>query len=81
MIPRSHLVSVFQALFVTFLWSTSWILIKSGLDEIPALTFAGLRYTLAFLVLAFLVLTSQRPPCLTAQQQGDDAGGYAQGED
>ncbi len=36
---------------------------------------------LAFLVLAFLVLTSQRPPCLTAQQQGDDAGGYAQGED
>ena len=51
-VSRSHLVPVFQALFVTFLWSTSWILIKFGLDEIPALTFAGLRYTLAFLVLA-----------------------------
>jgi drug/metabolite transporter (DMT)-like permease len=50
-----HLVPVLQALFVTFLWSTSWILIKFGLDEIPALTFAGLRYTLAFLVLAPLV--------------------------
>lgn len=40
-----------QALFVTFLWSTSWVLIKFGLEEIPPLTFAGLRYMLAFLVL------------------------------
>jgi drug/metabolite transporter (DMT)-like permease len=56
---RSHLVPVFQALFVTFLWSTSWILIKFGLDEIPSLTFAGLRYTLAFLVLVPVV--AQRP--------------------
>jgi len=53
--PRSHLVPVFQALLVTVLWSTSWVLIKFGLDEIPALTFAGLRYTLAFLVLVPLV--------------------------
>ena len=43
--------AVGQALLVTFLWSTSWVLIKVGLDEIPALTFAGLRYTLAFLLL------------------------------
>ena len=56
---RSHLVPVFQALFVTFLWSTSWILIKFGLDEIPSLTFAGLRYTLAFLVLVPVV--ARRP--------------------
>lgn len=40
-----------QALLVTFLWSTSWVLIKIGLKDIPALTFAGLRYFLAFLVL------------------------------
>lgn len=46
-----HLQAVLQALFVTFLWSTSWVLIKIGLAEIPALTFAGLRYTLAFLCL------------------------------
>lgn len=44
----SHLRAVLQALFVTFLWSTSVILIKYGLDDIPALTFAGLRYMLAF---------------------------------
>ncbi len=37
---------------MTFLWSTSWVLIKFGLEEIPALGFAGLRYCLAFLVLA-----------------------------
>jgi drug/metabolite transporter (DMT)-like permease len=46
-----HLVAVLQALFVTFLWSTSWVLIKLGLKEVPALTFAGLRYALAFLCL------------------------------
>jgi drug/metabolite transporter (DMT)-like permease len=39
------------ALLVTFLWSTSWILIKYAVHEIPPLTFAGLRYTLAFVVL------------------------------
>lgn len=48
---NSHYKAVFQALFVTFLWSTSWVLIKIGLEEIPALTFAGLRYALAFLIL------------------------------
>lgn len=46
-----HSRSILQALFVTFLWSTSWVLIKSGLQEIPALTFAGLRYFIAFLLL------------------------------
>ena len=44
-----------QALFVTFLWSTSWVLIKIGLADIPAITFAGLRYALAFLVLTPLL--------------------------
>lgn len=46
-----HATAVLQALFVTFLWSTSWVLIKFGLQEIPALTFAGLRYGLAWLCL------------------------------
>ncbi len=43
--------AILQALFVTFLWSTSWILIKRGLQEIPPLTFAGLRYAIASTVL------------------------------
>jgi len=44
-----QIVPILQALLVTFLWSTSFILIKWGLAEIPPITFAGLRYTLAFL--------------------------------
>ena len=43
----SRLIPILQALFVTFLWSTSFIIIKWGLLEIPPLTFAGLRYFLA----------------------------------
>jgi drug/metabolite transporter (DMT)-like permease len=56
-----HLGAVLQALLVTFLWSTSWVLIKIGLEDIPALTFAGLRYSLAFLCLLPFAL---RPACL-----------------
>jgi drug/metabolite transporter (DMT)-like permease len=46
---------------VTFLWSTSWVLIKIGLrTNLPAITFAGLRYSLAFLCLLPFVLTNPR---------------------
>lgn len=49
--------AVLLALFVTFLWSTSWVLIKLGLQaSLPPVTFAGLRYTLAFLCLLPFVL-------------------------
>ncbi len=47
----SHRRAVLEALFVTFLWSTSWILMKVGLREVPALMFAGLRYAMAWLAL------------------------------
>jgi drug/metabolite transporter (DMT)-like permease len=55
-----------QALFVTFLWSTSWVLIKAGLHglALAPLTFAGLRYTIAALVLmpfAYRGLRRARP--------------------
>jgi len=48
---QSHLSSILLALLVTFLWSTSFVIIKIGLVEIPPLTFAGLRYTIAFICL------------------------------
>jgi drug/metabolite transporter (DMT)-like permease len=47
--PR--LSAAFLALLVTVLWSTSWVLIRIGLVDLPPLSFAGLRYTLAFLCL------------------------------
>ncbi len=51
----SRSVAILQALFVVFLWATSWVFIKIGLQDIPPLIFAGLRYFLAFLIL-FVVL-------------------------
>ena len=56
----SRLSAVVIALFVVFLWATSWVLIKIGLEEIPALTFAGLRYMLAFVCLMPFALLIQR---------------------
>ena len=44
---QAHWAAVLQALFVTLIWSASWVLIKVGLAHIPAITFAGLRYSLA----------------------------------
>ncbi len=56
---RPHIKAACQALLVTFLWSTSWVLIKIGLRaSLPAVTFAGLRYSLAFLCLVPLVLVN-----------------------
>ncbi len=54
--PRTghqHAIAVVQALFVTFLWSTSWVLVKIGLDDLglQPLSFAGLRYALAAAIL------------------------------
>jgi drug/metabolite transporter (DMT)-like permease len=58
---RLHVQAVLQALLVTLLWSSSWVLIKLGLStSLPALTFAGLRYYIAFLCLLPFVLLNPR---------------------
>lgn len=56
---KSHRIAVFQALFVVFLWATSWVFVKIGLQDIPPITFAGLRYFTAFLILAVFLLFSE----------------------
>jgi drug/metabolite transporter (DMT)-like permease len=53
-------VAMLQAFLVTFLWATSWVLIKIGLEDIPALPFAGLRYSLGFVCLLPLLLVPAR---------------------
>ncbi|MEE9166720.1 MAG: DMT family transporter [Candidatus Neomarinimicrobiota bacterium] len=57
MLVFPHLIAVLQALLVTFLWSTSFIIIKWGLLEIPPITFAGLRYVIAFVCFVPFILT------------------------
>ena len=53
------------ALFVTLLWSSSWVLIRVGLDHgdgLAPLTFAGLRYSFAAVVLwGAIGVQHQRP--------------------
>ena len=56
---HSHLTAILLALLVTFLWSTSFVIIKFGLTEIPPLTFAGLRYSIAFVCLLPFAFTKK----------------------
>jgi drug/metabolite transporter (DMT)-like permease len=46
-----RLTAILLASIVTLLWSSSYILIKIGLEGLPPLTFAGLRYFAAFVAL------------------------------
>ena len=66
-----HWGAVLQAFFVTFLWSTSFIIIKFGLLEIPPVIFAGLRYTIASLILlgATLLMPKQRAALRTLNRK------------
>ena len=52
----TRIIAVVQALFVTVLWSSSFVIIKFGLEDIPPLTFAGLRYSIASIILLTLIL-------------------------
>lgn len=51
---RERLLAAGLCLFVTFLWATSWVLIKIGLEDLDLrpVSFAGLRYVLAAAILA-----------------------------
>jgi drug/metabolite transporter (DMT)-like permease len=57
---RTQIIAVLQALFVTVLWSSSFIIVKVGLEGIPPLTFAGLRYSIASVILVVLILAQPK---------------------
>ncbi len=70
---RARMVAL--AVLVTVLWSSSWILIRTGLEDadLPPLTFAGLRYGLAAVALTvWLTARRVRPrdPLLTQRHVG-----------
>lgn len=67
----NHTKAIWQALLVTLLWSTSWVLIKFGLGEIPPLLFAGLRYGLAALILLPWLLRPSGRRQLASLQRND----------
>ncbi len=49
-----------MAVIMTTIWSSSFIFIKIGLKEIPALPFASLRYIMAFIFCSLFVTRSAR---------------------
>jgi drug/metabolite transporter (DMT)-like permease len=57
-----HRRGVLLALVVTVLWSSSWVIIRFGLDDegLRPLTFAGMRYGVAAVILG-LVVVSRAP--------------------
>ncbi len=58
----SHRTAIWLALLVTVLWSSSWVLIRWGLENegLTPLTFAALRYGLAAIVLVGWVVVRER---------------------
>ncbi len=58
-ISTDYLIAVIQALFVTILWSSSWVIIKFGLEDIPPVIFSGLRYTSASVILLYAIFIKE----------------------
>jgi drug/metabolite transporter (DMT)-like permease len=61
--------AVLLALVVTALWASSWVIIKFGLEEIPPITFAGLRYGLAAAILLGLILANKESRSIVMMQR------------
>lgn len=61
-IAKTRPFAIFQAFFVTILWSSSWPIIKFGLENenLPPFIFAGLRYVTASIILLVAVLASSK---------------------
>jgi drug/metabolite transporter (DMT)-like permease len=57
---KRHFRAVGEALFVTVLWASSWVIIKFGLEGegLPPITFAGLRYSIAAGILLAIILSN-----------------------
>ncbi len=54
-------IAVALAILASFLWATSFIYIKIGLEDIPPLTFAALRYVIGALALMLFRLSRPQP--------------------
>lgn len=55
---RDYIFAVLQAFFVTVLWSSSWVIIKFGLEELPPLYYAAFRYFIGSFLLIMMVFTN-----------------------
>ena len=65
---RGHLIALMQGLLVTFLWSTSYVLVKIGLRNLSPLAFAAYRYILASTILLAALSLRGRKVHLTGKK-------------
>ncbi|MFW9799182.1 MAG: DMT family transporter [Candidatus Thorarchaeota archaeon] len=63
-----HYRAVGEALFVTVLWASSWVIIKFGLEDIRPITFAGLRYMVAAVILVGAIVWKKEHRTFTRNQ-------------
>jgi drug/metabolite transporter (DMT)-like permease len=48
-------------LLLSLIWSSTWMFIKLGLEDLPPVTFAGIRFVVASLALGAFVVVARRP--------------------
>ncbi len=48
-------------IFLALIWGSTWLMIKIGLNDLPPFTFAGIRFVIAVIPLAFLVWLQKKP--------------------
>lgn len=67
---RIRLKAIFVGLLVSFIWATSWIIIPIVLKEIPPISFAGIRFMMAGLILLiFHFLSKKSTPFCTIEKK------------
>src|SRR3954463_13125408 len=52
---------VFIWIVLALIWGSTWLFIKLGLQDLPPLTFAGIRFVIAVLILGAFIKTTKRP--------------------
>ncbi len=61
---RDRLIGILEAYLVTFLWSSSYIFVKVGLDQISPLTLVAFRYIVASLIIVPIALLRGETPLI-----------------
>lgn len=55
-------------IILCLIWSSTWIFIKIGLEDLPPIAFSGARFSLSVAVLAFVILFQRLPLPKTAAE-------------
>ena len=53
------------------IWGSTWLAIKVGLRDLPPISFAGIRFALAALILLAIVVGARAPAAVGGAATGD----------